>query len=81
MKNRDKLEEKIVGELEQNLRVLGVTGVEDLLQEEIKHVIIQMREAGINLWMLTGDKKETAKCISISTGFKKHDQTFFELDD
>lgn len=29
--------------------------------------------------MLTGDKLETAKCIAISTGFKKSNQEFFEI--
>lgn len=53
------------------MELLGVTGVEDLLQEEIKKTIINLREAGIKVWMLTGDKVETAKCIAISTGFKK----------
>lgn len=33
--------------------------------------MINLKEAGINIWMLTGDKMETAKCIAISTGFKK----------
>jgi len=59
---------------------LGVTGVEDLLQEDIKSVIISLREAGIKLWMLTGDKLETAKCIAISTGFKSHNQRFLEIN-
>lgn len=30
--------------------------------------------------MLTGDKLETAKCIAISTGFKKNNQSFEEID-
>ena len=34
--------------------------------------MIHLKEAGINIWMLTGDKLETAKCISISTGFKSN---------
>ena len=31
------------------------------------------------MWMLTGDKLETAKCISISTGLKSQKEQFFEL--
>ena len=41
--------------------------------------MIQLKEAGINLWMLTGDKLETAKCIAISTGFKNINQLFFDI--
>ena len=55
------------------MNLLAVTGVEDLLQEDIKSVILNIREAGIKVWMLTGDKLETAKCIAISTGFKTQD--------
>lgn len=54
------------------MKLLGVTGVEDLLQDDIKTVILTLREAGIKVWMLTGDKLETAKCIAISTGFKSN---------
>lgn len=42
--------------------------MEDLLQDNVKRSIILLREANIKVWMLTGDKMETARCISISTG-------------
>ncbi len=32
--------------------------------------IESLRNAGIKIWMLTGDKVETAKCIAISAGLK-----------
>jgi phospholipid-translocating ATPase len=49
---------------------LGITGVEDKLQEDIQECISQLRSAGINIWMITGDKVETAICIGISAGLK-----------
>jgi phospholipid-translocating ATPase len=55
------------------LEYLGVTGVEDELQDDVKHVITNLRETDVNIWMLTGDKTETAKCIAISTGIKAMD--------
>lgn len=61
------------------MHLLGVTGVEDLLQDDVKQVISTLREAGIKVWMLTGDKLETAKCIAISTGFKSITQSFYEI--
>ena len=33
-----------------------------------------LRQAGIQIWMLTGDKIETAKCIAISTGLKTRNE-------
>ena len=49
---------------------LCVTGVEDLLQDDVATTIDNLRNAGMKLWMLTGDKVETATCISISAGLK-----------
>lgn len=39
---------------------VGATGVEDRLQENVPDTIIALREAGIQVWVLTGDKPETA---------------------
>jgi P-type E1-E2 ATPase len=40
--------------------MLGVTAVEDLLQENVADSISDFRRSGIKVWMLTGDKGETA---------------------
>ena len=56
--------------LEYEMEFLAVTGVEDKLQENVLETIDVLRQAGISIWMLTGDKIETAKCIAISTGLK-----------
>lgn len=53
------------------MELLGVTGVEDRLQDKVAEVIESLRNAGIQVWMLTGDKVETATCIAISAGFKR----------
>jgi phospholipid-translocating ATPase len=66
----DYLSAKVKEELESNLECLGVTGVEDKLQDDVEKTIGSLRGAGIQVWMLTGDKVETATCISISTGLK-----------
>jgi phospholipid-translocating ATPase len=52
------------------MELLGVTGVEDKLQLEVQNTIESLRGAGIQVWMLTGDKVETATCIAISAGLK-----------
>lgn len=52
--------------LERDLELLGVTGVEDKLQHDIKPSLELLRNAGIKIWMLTGDKVETARCVAVS---------------
>lgn len=79
LRMRDREEAKVVAELEKDMRVLAVTGVEDLLQEDIKSSIITLKKAGIKVWMLTGDKLETAKNIAVTTGFRSIEQKFYEI--
>ena len=57
-----------VKEVESDLTLLGATGVEDLLQENVARCIEDFREANIKVWMLTGDKGLTAKQIGKSCG-------------
>lgn len=45
-----------------------MTGVEDLLQEDVKQCIEDFRDAGMRVWMLTGDKGATAKEIAFNCG-------------
>ncbi|KAI9763163.1 MAG: putative aminophospholipid-translocase [Geoglossum simile] len=52
--------------LECDLELLGVTGVEDKLQKDVKPSLELLRNAGIKIWMLTGDKVETARCVAVS---------------
>jgi phospholipid-translocating ATPase len=52
--------------LERDLELLGVTGVEDKLQQDVKPSLELLRNAGIKIWMLTGDKVETARCVAVS---------------
>jgi phospholipid-translocating ATPase len=69
--DRENLTRKAIEQLEgDDMEYLGVTGVEDKLQEDVLASIETLRGAGIQVWMLTGDKIETAKCIAISAGLK-----------
>eukprot|EP00794_Sanderia_malayensis_P011228 gene11228-12407_t len=67
---------KVFGEVENDLDLLGATAVEDRLQDGVKDTIESLRIAGIKVWVLTGDKQETAVNISHSCG---HIQTGMEL--
>ena len=67
MVNRDQQMNAVITKyLEYDLELLGLTGVEDKLQNDVKSSIELLRNAGIKIWMLTGDKVETARCVSIS---------------
>lgn len=54
LKHREAKEAQVLENLEGKMELLGITGVEDLLQEDIKTVIENLRSAGIKVWMLTG---------------------------
>jgi phospholipid-translocating ATPase len=68
LNNRDSAVSNVVLEyLETDLELLGVTGVEDKLQKDVKPSLELLRNAGIKIWMLTGDKVETARCVAVSS--------------
>jgi len=49
-----------------NLQYLGATAIEDRLQELVPEAIEDFLGAGVKVWMLTGDKRETAKNIGLA---------------
>ena len=56
------------------MTLVGATGVEDLLQDNVQKCVTDFREAGIKVWMLTGDKGLTAQEIGISCGIIEKEQ-------
>ncbi|CBZ54408.1 putative phospholipid-transporting ATPase, P-type [Neospora caninum Liverpool] len=69
--------------LEEDLKLLGLTGVEDKLQNDVPATLEALRHAGVKVWMLTGDKVETATCIAVSAGLKarQHSLTILSSQD
>ncbi|XP_031430923.1 phospholipid-transporting ATPase IF isoform X2 [Clupea harengus] len=65
--------------IEQDLELLGATGVEDKLQEKVQETIEALRLAGIKVWVLTGDKHETAVSVSLSCGHFHRTMNILEL--
>ncbi|XP_027345760.1 putative phospholipid-transporting ATPase 9 [Abrus precatorius] len=63
--DRDNIVEEISENIEKDLILLGATAVEDKLQNGVPECIDKLAQAGIKLWVLTGDKMETA----INIGF------------
>ena len=67
-----------VGELiEKDLRLLGCTAIEDKLQEGVPKCIKQLAEGGIRIWVLTGDKQETAINIAYSCNLINEEMQMF----
>ena len=79
MENRKEKVKIAISKLEKKMDFLCVTGVEDLLQNNVSTTIENLRNAGIKLWMLTGDKIETATCISISAGIKAKNHKIYTI--
>ena len=61
-----KLLDELATSVEHDLILLGITGIEDELQDNVGETIKDLANAGIKIWVLTGDKKETAKTIGFS---------------
>lgn len=80
LQDRNEAMTAVVSEyLERDLELLGLTGVEDKLQDDVKSTIELLRNAGIKIWMLTGDKIETATCIAISTKLVARNQYIHQV--
>lgn len=78
----DKLE-AVSDAIERDLTLLGGTAIEDRLQEGVPDTIALLAEAGIKLWVLTGDKVETAINIGFSCNLLNNDMELivFKIED
>ncbi|XP_075423095.1 phospholipid-transporting ATPase VD isoform X2 [Ascaphus truei] len=77
--NREELLYDSARRLETKLTLLGATGIEDRLQEGVPDTIESFRKAGIKVWMLTGDKQETAVNIAYACRLLEHSDKIFTL--
>jgi phospholipid-translocating ATPase len=64
--NRQQMIEAASELIEQNLDLAGATAIEDKLQNGVPETIDKLQRANIKIWMLTGDKRETAINIAHS---------------
>lgn len=78
--NRDELLMETAQRLENQLTLLGATGIEDRLQEGVPDTVAALREAGIQLWVLTGDKQETAVNIAYSCKLLHQTDTVYSIN-
>nr|XP_049593787.1 probable phospholipid-transporting ATPase IM isoform X7 [Syngnathus scovelli] len=66
IEERDEKLHELYEEIEKDLLLLGATAVEDKLQDGVPQTIEQLAKADIKIWVLTGDKQETAENIGYS---------------
>lgn len=62
---RNRIEE-LEEQLEQGLQLIGATAIEDRLQDHVTSTLGDLSRAGIKIWVLTGDKEETAVNIGFA---------------
>ncbi|GMI86057.1 Aminophospholipid ATPase 4 [Hibiscus trionum] len=84
--DRDIMLEKAAEMMERDLILIGATAVEDKLQKGVPKCIDKLAQAGLKLWVLTGDKMETAinigfSCSLLRQGMKQICITVIDSDD
>lgn len=72
----DQVSEKI----EVGFTIIGSTAIEDKLQEEVEEVIQHIKDAKVKIWVLTGDKIETAINIGFSCKLLDEEMEIFVID-
>ena len=71
---------KCMAEIEVKLELLGATAIEDKLQDEVPETIHSLAQAGIKIWVLTGDKQETAINIGFACQLVNRDMVMYILN-
>uniref|UniRef100_A0A673YH31 Phospholipid-transporting ATPase n=1 Tax=Salmo trutta TaxID=8032 RepID=A0A673YH31_SALTR len=66
MGNREAALDRVYEQIENNFMMIGATAIEDKLQDGVPETIAKLAKADIKIWVLTGDKKETAENIGYS---------------
>ncbi|XP_067373673.1 phospholipid-transporting ATPase IG isoform X4 [Channa argus] len=69
----------VYNQVETGMSLIGATAVEDRLQEEAAETMEALQEAGIKIWVLTGDKMETAKSTCYACRLFQRNTELLEL--
>ena len=77
--NKEKEMNACAEELEVDFDLIGSTAIEDKLQDDVGRTIHDIKRAGIKVWVLTGDKVETAINIGYSCRLLNNDMNIFIL--
>ncbi|CAM2109380.1 unnamed protein product [Caretta caretta] len=78
LQNRAQELDKVYEEMEQDLQLLGATAIEDKLQDGVPETIQLLKKGNIKVWVLTGDKQETAVNIGFACRLLSDDMQILE---
>lgn len=79
LEEREEKLEAVADVIEQELTLVGGTAIEDRLQDGVPDTIALLADGGIKLWVLTGDKVETAINIGFSCNLLNNDMEMIRL--
>ncbi|XP_053166190.1 phospholipid-transporting ATPase IH isoform X3 [Hemicordylus capensis] len=79
LRDREKKLAEAYEQIERGLILLGATAVEDQLQEKAADTIEALQKAGIKVWVLTGDKMETAAATCYACKLFRRNTQILEL--
>ncbi|XP_036157649.1 probable phospholipid-transporting ATPase IH isoform X1 [Myotis myotis] len=79
LQDREKKLAEVYEQIEKDLILLGATAVEDQLQEKAADTIEALQKAGIKVWVLTGDKMETAAATCYACKLFRRNTQLLEL--
>ena len=77
--DREVMMNKAIDLVERDLTLLGATAIEDELQDNVADTLKSFIDTGIKVWVLTGDKMDTAKSIAFSCELISHEFFIFEF--
>jgi phospholipid-translocating ATPase len=80
LQDRDDRLEEVADRIERELMLIGGTAIEDRLQDGVPDTIALLGQAGIKLWVLTGDKVETAINIGFSCNLLSNEMQLILFD-
>jgi len=81
LENRDDLLDDVAELIEKDLLLIGASAIEDKLQDGVPEAIHNMLQMGIKVWVLTGDKEETAINIGFSCNLLTEEMTRIVLNE
>ncbi|KAI5961603.1 DRS2 [Candida pseudojiufengensis] len=81
LQNRSEKMDEISELIENNLFLLGATAIEDKLQDGVPETIHTLQSAGIKIWVLTGDRQETAINIGMSCKLLSEDMNLLIINE
>mmetsp|Transcript_45482 Transcript_45482/g.60350 ORF Transcript_45482/g.60350 Transcript_45482/m.60350 type:complete len:113 (+) Transcript_45482:540-878(+) len=67
-------------EIESEMRLIGVVGEADKMQEDVHKCTQEFIAAGIKVWIVTGDKDSTAKAVGFSCGILSRERSMIKID-